>query len=424
MTKIHFITQGCSANVADSEVMMGLLKESGSDIVDDVAQADIVVFNTCTVKNPAVTDFNKNLKNIKEKYPNKKIVIAGCVPQSQPKEYSEYSKIGTYQIKNITKVVDETVKGNVVSYLETNDEGRLNLPKVRKNNLIEITSILQGCLNVCSFCKTKQARGNAKSYPIRDIVRHISQSAKEGVKEIWLTSQDNAVYGLEFDSNLAELLKEIVSIDRDFKLRVGMGNPKYMLAYLDDLIKVMKNPKIFKFIHIPLQAGSNKVLEHMKRGYTAEEFVYIVKKFREVIPEISIMTDIICGYPTETREDFEETIKIIKETRPDGINVSRFWPRPGTPAAKLKQIDGAEAKERCKKMMELFTTVAKENNQKWIGWQGKILISEKGKNNTSVGKNYAYKQVVIAEDIPIGQEVRVKVTSATPLDVRGEIVND
>ncbi len=420
MAKIHFITQGCSANVSDSEVMQGLLLEKGNTLVDTPEEADVVVYNTCTVKGTTETTFKRKLKELEAA--NKKVIIAGCIPQGQPSILTNHSRIGTYQIKNISKVVDETVKGNTVALLERNDEGRLNLPKVRKNSYIEITSILQGCLNSCTFCKTKHARGNALSYPVQDIVRHISKSVEEGVREIWLTSQDNAVYGLEFDSNLASLLKEIVSIDRDFKIRVGMGNPKYMLPYLDELIYVMKNPKVFKFIHIPLQAGSDKVLEDMKRGYTASEFAFIVKKFREAIPDISIATDIICGFPTETAEDFEETIRVVSETKPDMINVSRFWPRPGTPAAAMKQVDGSEAKERCSRMMDLFHQIALEHNKRFIGGSEKILITEQGKNNTFIGKNSSYKQVVVKGDLKIGDEVTVKIASVSALDLKGEIV--
>lgn len=418
MAKIHFITQGCSANVADSEVMMGILKERGDELVDSADDADVIVLNSCTVKGPTETAFKRKLNELKDK----KVVIAGCIPQAEPRNYSDYSRIGTYQVKNITKVVDETLQGNTVALLERNDEGRLNLPKVRKNNLVEIVPILQGCLNSCTFCKTKHARGNAISYPIRDIVRHISKSVEEGVREIWLTSQDNAVYGLEFGSNLAELLKEIVSIDRDFRIRVGMGNPKYMLSYLDELIAVMKHPKIFKFIHIPLQAGSDKVLDDMKRGYSAKDFVHIVKRFKEEIPEISIMTDIICGFPTESKEDFGETINIVKETRPDFINISRFWPRPGTPAAKLKQVDGREAADRCRILMELFNEIGRENNKKWIGWRGKIMITEPGKFNTWVGKNDSYKQIVVKGDLAIGQEINVEIKDVGSLDLKGEII--
>ncbi len=420
MAKIHFVTQGCSANVADSEVMMGILKDRGDELVDNPEHSDVVVVNSCTVKGKVETKFKRKLSELNKL--NKKIVIAGCIPQSEPKSYSGYSRIGTYQVKNIAKVVDEALKGNKLALLERTDGGRLNLPKVRKNNLIEIVPILQGCLNSCTFCKTKYARGNAASYPVKDIVRHISKAVEGGAKEIWLTSQDNAVYGLEFGSNLAKLLKEIVSIDRDFKIRIGMGNPKHILDYLDDLIQIMKNPKIFKFIHLPLQSGSDKVLDDMKRGYKAEDFVNIVKRFRGEIPEMSLMTDIICGFPTESSKDFEETLNIIKKTKPDMINYSRFWARPGTPAAKLKQIDGREAADRCRALMELFKRIGKENNKKWLGWEGKIIITEPGKFNTWLGKNDSYKQVVVKGKLAMGREVNVKINEAGSLDLKGEII--
>jgi len=419
MVRVHFITQGCSANVADSETMQGLVKEHGDELVNSVEEADVVVFNTCTVKGPTESFFKKKLKELKAK--NKKVVIAGCIPQGQVKDFQDYSRIGTYQIKRINEVVSATEQGNVISRLERVDEGRLNIPKVRKNPLIEIVPILQGCLNTCTFCKTKHARGNAQSYPVQDIVRHISKAVEEGAKEIWLTSQDNAVYGLEFNSNLAKLLKEIVSIDRDFKMRVGMGNPKYMLPYLDELIEVMKNKKIFKFIHIPLQAGNDQVLEDMKRGYTVDEYKMIISRIKEVIPEMSIATDIICGYPTETEEAFQDTLRAIRETKPDAVNISRFWPRPGTPAARLKEIPGDEMKSRTKRVMQAFSEVALENNKRWIGKEETIIITEKGKNNTSIAKNKSYKQVVIKGDYDIGTELNVRFTDCGPLDLKAEL---
>ncbi|MEK6886938.1 MAG: tRNA (N(6)-L-threonylcarbamoyladenosine(37)-C(2))-methylthiotransferase [Nanoarchaeota archaeon] len=422
MVKVHFITQGCSANVADSEVMMGLLRKEGFELVNNLEDSDVVIVNTCTVKSPSVSSFQRRLNELEQKYSDKKVIIAGCIPQSQLNDFKNYSKVGTYQIKRIVEAVEATLKCKVVSFLEREDEGRLNLPKVRKNEFIEIVTISQGCLNACTFCKTKHARGNLKSYSIKDIVRHISNAVDNNTKEIWLTSQDNSVYGLDIKTNLVELLKQILTIKKDFKIRVGMGNPKHMLPYLNDLINVMKNDKILKFIHVPLQAGSDKVLDDMKRGYSAEDFVKIVSAFRREIPEISIATDIICGFPTETEKDFEETMNVIRKTRPDMINYSRFWSRPGTPAAKMKQVDGKESKRRTIEVMNLFKKIAKENSQKWIGRTERILITEKGKNNTWIGKNDSYKQIIVKGDFKIGDEVNVKIKDASHLDLKGEIM--
>ena len=248
---------------------------------------------------------------------------------------------------------------------------------------------------------------------------------KEGVKEIWLTSQDNSVYGFENGTNLAELLVAIDSIDRDFKVRVGMANPKHMLPYLPALISAFKLDSVYKFLHLPLQAGSDRVLEEMKRGYTVKEFMSIVDAFRKEIPSISISTDIICGFPTESDADFEETLSVVKEMRPDTINISRFWPMEGTPAKRMKQIEGGVIKERTRRMTELFHSVALDRNKEWIGWSGKVFIDEEGTPGSWKGRNYAYKQVVVrSSENLLGKSISVKVIDASSFDVKAEIVSE
>ncbi len=419
MNKIHFMTQGCSANQADTEIMAGLLMENDYLIVEDLNDAELVVFNTCTVKGPTESNFKKKLKELDRL--GKKIVIAGCIPQAEKDAdvVKQYSCIGPREVDKIVEVVENTLEGQVVSKLGDSGESRLNLPKRRKNRLIEIVPIAQGCLGSCNYCKTKQARGNLVSVPIKEIIRHVTCAVSEGAKEIWLTSQDNGCYGYDLKTNIVELLKEVVKIKGNFKVRVGMANPNSILDFLEDLIEIMKDDKVYKFIHIPLQAGSNKVLKDMNRQYGVEDFVYIVHKLRKEIPEITILTDIICGYPTESKEDFEETIRVIKETKPDLMNISRFWPRPKTKAAKLKPVPTNELKRRTRETTTLFHKIAKEINNSWIGWEGKVLIIQHGKNNTSVGMNSSYKQVVLKERISLGTERNVKINNSKEFYLEG-----
>jgi|ETNmetMinimDraft_2_1059921.scaffolds.fasta_scaffold09690_2 MiaB-like tRNA modifying enzyme len=424
MSKVHVITQGCTANQADSEIMQGLLLKQGHSLVGE-DEADAIVYNSCSVKGPTITAFKKKLKSLRDA--GKKVIVAGCIPQSNKGmgELSGHSLLGTDQVDKIGDVVDGTLSGQVVSHLEKSDLVRINLPSVRSVSFIEAVPILQGCLSSCTFCKTKHARGNAFSYPMNDIVRKISSSVKEGVKEIWLTSQDNSVYGFENGTNLAELLVAIDSIDRDFKVRVGMANPKHMLPYLPALISAFKLDSVYKFLHLPLQAGSDRVLEEMKRGYTVKEFMSIVDAFRKEIPSISISTDIICGFPTESDADFEETLSVVKEMRPDTINISRFWPMEGTPAKRMKQIEGGVIKERTRRMTELFHSVALDRNKEWIGWSGKVFIDEEGTPGSWKGRNYAYKQVVVrSSENLLGKSISVKVIDASSFDVKAEIVSE
>ena len=209
---------------------------------------------------------------------------------------------------------------------------------------------------------------------------------------------------------------------RDFKIRLGMGNPDYLPDYLDDLIEVYKDPRMFKFLHLPVQSGSNSVLKKMKRNYNVETFIEIVKKFRKVHPNITLSTDIICGYPDETDDEFQETIDLIKKIRPDVLNISRFWPRPGTIAAKKKQLPSHIIKQRSVALTKLFGEISTENNKKWLNWQGKILINEIGKNNSFVGRNYAYKPVIVKDNLNIGDEIEVSIVKTTKHDLRAEII--
>jgi threonylcarbamoyladenosine tRNA methylthiotransferase CDKAL1 len=421
MKKVFIKTYGCSFNQADSENMAGLLNKSDYVIVDNVDDADLIIINSCTVKNKAENKFWRDIKDIKKL--NKPLIMAGCVPQAEKEKskFGGYSVIGTNQINNVVEVVDETLKGNTVQLLKKDKNPRLNIPKVRKNSIIEIVPINEGCLGSCNFCLTKFARGHLLSYEPKQIIKHIRHALNDGVKEIWLTSQDTACYGYDINTNIVELLKKIIELKRDFKIRLGMGNPDYLPDYLDELIEVFKDPRIYNFVHIPVQAGSNKVLKDMKREYTVESFIDIVNKFRAVHPNINLATDIIVGYPGETDEEFQETINVVNETKPDVINISKFWPRPGTVAAKKHPLPTKLVKERGIELMNEFQKISLENNQKWIGWTGNVLINEKGKDNSWIGRNYAYKPVIIKGNYKIGDNVSVKINEVTWFDLRGEI---
>jgi threonylcarbamoyladenosine tRNA methylthiotransferase CDKAL1 len=422
MVKVHFITQGCSANVSDSEIMAGFLKEDGFEITDDLVMSDVVIFNTCTVKSPTESFFKKKLKELKSL--KKKIIITGCIPQADPSlsEFEDCSLVGVYQINNISKIVEETMNGNIIRILAPENKPKINLPKVRKNEYIEIVPVNDGCLGACTFCKTKFARGNLYSYDPKEIVRHISSVVKEGIQEIWLTSQDMGAYGKDIDYNLPKLLKDIISIPGEFRIRVGMANPDFIVDFLDELIWIMKDPKIYSFIHIPVQSGSNDVLKKMARMHSVEDFKYIVQRFREEIPDISIATDIICGFPSETDKDFKQTIELVKETKPDVINISKFWAREGTYAYKMKQLDGKIIKKRSLELTKLFHEISINNNKKWLNKKCKVFVTEKN-NDEYIGKNESYKQVIINSDnFLLGEFIDVEIFDSGLFDLKGKVV--
>jgi MiaB-like tRNA modifying enzyme len=338
------------------------------------------------------------------------LIVTGCFANipSLTKEL-KHPVLSTY---NITGIV-ETVK-DLTSKTERKYEEKLNISKKRKNQLINIVQICEGCKGDCTYCITKLAKGDLFVYPEDKILKEISNSIKQGCKEIWLTAQDTGCY-----PNLPNLLNKICSLEGDFRVRLGMINPNHVLE-MPELVDTMKNEKMFKFLHIPIQSGNNRILKLMNRFYTIEDFKQIVSKFRKEMPDITISTDIICGFPTETEQEFNDSLDLIKETQPNVLNISRFWPRAGTKAAEM-QSDGRITKERSQKMTKLFNEIALKQKQSLIGKEFSILIDEKGKNNTLVGKTDNYLAVVV-DNASLGDRIRVKIEDARKDWLNGKII--
>jgi MiaB/RimO family radical SAM methylthiotransferase len=251
------------------------------------------------------------------------------------------------------------------------------------------------------------------------IIKEIKSSLEEGCKEVWLTAQDTASYNL---NKLPELLKDISNISGKFFVRVGMMNIKNVLPIASKLIESFRDEKIYKFAHLPVQSGSDKVLESMNRGYTVSEFESIVDKFKEI--KCQIWTDIIVGYPTEEEQDFITTLDLIKRLKPDWVNVSKFGSRPGTDAARLKPLSTNIVNQRSQMISEAVRKISLEKNKTWTGWKGEVLISDKGKEKGQwIGRNFAYKPVLInsKEDI-LGKIIEVKIVETTHSHLLGELI--
>jgi MiaB-like tRNA modifying enzyme len=298
----------------------------------------------------------------------------------------------------------------------------LGLPKIRLNPTVGIVEIAGGCMSNCTFCETKLSKGDLRSYRIGDIVRQVRTEIKEGCKEIWLTSTDNGCYGFDIKSDLPTLIESVSEIPNEFKIRVGMMNPMYMPKIRDGLLKSFQNSKVFKFLHVPVQSGSDKVLNGMKRGHTAKTFRDAVDKFRTNFSKFTISTDIIVGFPSETEDDFQKTIDLLNTTQPDIVNLSRYSKRPGTEAAKSKQVDVSEVKRRSKIIFDLINEISYENNKKWIGWKGQVLIDEKSEDGIK-GRNFAYKPIFVKEKVEIGQNHRVEIIDSTNHILIGKILS-
>lgn len=409
MAKVYWETYGCSANQADSEMMRGLLKEAGFELTESKQDADISVINTCTVKE---VTFHRMLHKIQELVKNEKpLVIAGCMPKTErvaiEKIASNASLVGPNSIHEIVHAVSKTLTGKKSVHLQELLIPKVGLPRIRKNEIIAICPIATGCLGYCSFCQTKLAKGDLFSFPLPLILDEIKDSLQNGCKEIWLTAQDTGCYGIDLGTDLPSLLTEIVKIPENFFVRVGMMNPQHVLPILDDLLESYISSKIFKFLHIPVQSGSNRILQRMNRNYQVSEVQQIIKKFKKAFEYITLSTDIIVGFPGETNSDFQQTLNLIKGIKPDIVNVSKFGKRTGTKAANMTPVPKPIIRQRIKELLELCKRIQLKNNEKWIGWEGKVLLDKKGKRGGVIGRNFAYKPILTNGSLGSFQTVHV-----------------
>ncbi|KAK2724156.1 hypothetical protein QYM36_000871, partial [Artemia franciscana] len=429
--KIFVKTWGCAHNSSDSEYMAGQLAAYGYVITENKEEANLWLLNSCTVKTPAEDHFRNEIEACRRV--GRPIVVAGCIPQGAPRAgfLKGVSMIGVQQIDRVIEVVEETLKGNTVRLLGSKKvEGKkvggasLELPKIRRNPLIEIIAISTGCLNQCTYCKTKHARGELGSYPPDEIVARAKQAFTEGVKEIWLTSEDTGAYGRDIGSSLPELLTSLCEvIPQGCMLRLGMTNPPYILEHLEAMAVILNHPRVYSFLHVPVQAASDSVLNDMKREYYIADFKKIVDFLKERIPRLYVATDIICGFPTETDEDFEETMKLCSEYKFPSLFINQFYPRPGTPAAKLPRLPTQVGKSRTKRLSDLFHTYEPFRDQ--IGEMQTVLVTEISTDGKFyVGHNKQYAQVLVPMEREfMGQMVKVKIVSAGKFWMVGEPIS-
>jgi len=422
MAKIFVEAYGCSASFADSEMISGLILNGGHTLADNASDSDLNIVVTCSVKDSTANKMMYRINSLK----SKPLIVAGCLPKAEKETIEKFSEnaslLGPNSLGKTLQMVNSTLNGIKQIALEDSDLSKVGLPKVRLNPAVGIVEIANGCMSECTFCQTKISKGDLNSYRLGDIVRQVQTEIKEGCKEVWLTSTDNGCYGLDIGTDLPSLVNAVVEIPDEFMIRVGMMNPMYMPRIKEKLIESFDNDKVFKFLHIPVQSGSDKVLHDMKRGHTAGTYREIVSKVKERFSDFTISTDVIVGFPTETEEDFQKTVSLLDETKPDVVNLSKYSARPGTGAAELKQLDAAEVKRRSKIIFEQISKLSMKSNRKWIGWKGKVLFDETTGEGIK-GRNFAYKPVFVDGPIEIGQSYTVEIIDATVKRLVGKIAS-
>jgi MiaB-like tRNA modifying enzyme len=410
--KVFIETYGCTLNNADSDVMNNILESAGHTVdrgtlrLNEAAKYDYIILNTCTVKKPTEQKIISKLERISNL--NKNLVVTGCLASATPDIIKKASPTAKILKTSETIKILNTLNPNIK---KTEDAEKPSF--INSNGIIARIPISEGCLSNCSFCETKFARGPLKSFDENVILKAISRSINNGSYEIELTSQDIGAYGADKKTNIAELATHAASLDGDFMLRIGMLNPEHLHKYLDSLIDALKQKKVFKFLHLPIQSGSNKILKDMQRNYTVDEVRYYFEYIRSKIPNITISTDIIVGYPTESINDFKLTEDLLFEIKPAITNISKFWQRPHTKASKLQQITANEIKRRSTILSREIREMQVSQYNKFIGLKEDVVITENN-NGLFSGRDIYYRPVaVLSKKLNLGEKVTVEVTDTS-----------
>ncbi len=422
--RVYVKSFGCSANIADGEVIAGCLLEAGFKLVENPEDAEVLVYNTCAVKSPTE---NRIIDILRKSPKDKQLIVAGCLPLINFERLNRETKFdgvtGPAPGATIVNILDRVADGEKVVSLPGASDACVCLPRIPVNPIVSIIPINYGCLGNCSYCCVHFARGRLRSNTIDEVVERIKQDFAAGAKEFWLTSQDTACYGKDIGTSLVDLLRRVCEVEGDFRVRVGMMNTDHVLDMLDDLIEAYSCRKIFKFLHLPIQSGDDMVLGLMNRRYTVDDFRKVVNSFREEIPRLTLSTDVICGYPGESVEAFEKTKNLMGEVKPDIVNVSKFFARPHTPAEKLVPLFPRELNRRSRELAEFSRRISFEKNSTWLGWEGAILFDEQGKRGSLVGRNFAYKPVVVkTEECLLGRFSQIRVVGVSSTYLEAEMI--
>lgn len=392
--KVFIETYGCETNQYITEIMAGLLNKSGHTLTPK-EEAELIILNTCALETRTEKKIIKRLKDLNDS--NEKILVTGCLTEIQKEKIHTASPkasiMGTNSVLQIAEIIDNIENNFKVIRLKDKPRLLMNQPRMRIYPVISTIPIADGCLDKCSFCIDRTTKGSLISYEPEKIIREVQDALSKGCIEIQITAQDVASYGRDTSSKLPSLIRRLSSIPGNFKIRLGQMNPANILPILDDLILAYNHPKVYKYLDIPLQSGSNNILKDMQRNYTKEEYQMIVAAFRKKYPMITISTDIIIGYPNESDEDFGKTIETIKEIQPDIINTYFYSSRPYTKSGPT-QIPSWKMKNWSIELDQLYDKIKEKKKDTWIHWSGEVTITQKIQNYY-LARNSAYKPIIL-----------------------------
>ena len=412
MARYHIETYGCTSNRGESREIERRLRDAGHHRAD-LEEADVAILNTCTVVEKTERNMLRRAEELESEVAD--LIVTGCMALAQGGEFADIDA--------------QVLHWEEVPTAVTNGECPTTTPDAEPilDGEIGILPIARGCMSNCSYCITKFATGRIDSPPVAENVEKARALVHAGASEIRVTGQDTGVYGWdEGERKLPELLDRICAIEGDFRVRLGMANPGGVHGIHEELAEVFAdNEKLYNFIHLPVQSGSDDVLEEMRRQHRVEKFREVVETFDDRLAHWTLSTDFIVGFPTETDADHEQSMELLDEVRPEKINVTRFSKRPGTDAAEMKGLGGQVKKDRSSEMTDLKMDVVGEAYESMVGTEREVLFVEDGTEDSLVGYDRAYRQVAVpgAEaHAEVGDVVTCEITGQNTVYALGELV--
>lgn len=422
--RFYIETYGCTANMGNSQELAEALQEMGH-MPSSIDEADAIVLNTCAVTEKTERKVLRRLRQLQ----GDRLVVAGCLPAALPASISGLSCrgiLGTLNVSSAGRI--EGLFGLSCSLPQLSLDPpampySLPLRPGSAQDLCGIVNVAEGCNGACTYCIVRNARGGLKSRGPDDVAAQVERMVATGLVEIQITAQDTAAYGSDRGSDLAQLLDRLTAIPGEFMLRVGMMNPDGLLGIRGQLLRAFFSPKIYRFLHIPVQSGSDRILEEMGRRYHAEDIPELLSSFRSSYPDMGIITDVIIGFPGETQEDFEDSMNLIERMQPDKVNLTRFSARPGTHAARFYDMPDRIKKERSREMTRLWLDIAARRNERYVGKIIPALVTERGRDATMKARADNYLGIVVEGNPKLGSSIDVLVTASNPFYLSGQLQN-
>lgn len=397
-TRFSIEAYGCTLNHGEANHFSDLLRGSGHVRVPARGDPEAVVLFTCCVIERTERRMWRRMDEIAQE--GRRMIVGGCLARLERERIEErypraivIDSMGIDRIETCPLITASAGQGTLPSGGEWDDISNI----ARLDHIVPIST---GCLGKCTYCISRNARGTLRSFPVEDIINRVRRGLMRGKKEILLTSQDSASYGTDDEScwDLGRLLNHIGSMEGDFRVRVGMMNPDSASIHLESILDGYGDPHVFKFFHIPLQSGSDRILAEMGRKYDVPTFMELISRVRSRFPDATISTDVIVGFPGETNDDFQATLEAVRELFPDILNITRFSPRPGTRAYSLEnRVPGWVMKDRSRGLSALQESITRENLKKRLGRRIHCLVTEVGKpgTGTMMVRDMNYTPVII-----------------------------